>query len=60
MTLSINIQNLLNRANLGQPVGNLSSSLFGESTSTTGSFGNGAGSAAAGNRRVQVQLRLSF
>lgn len=56
MTFSINIQNLLNRANLGQPVGNLSSPLFGESTSTSGNFG----SSAAGNRRIQAQVRIAF
>lgn len=60
LTLSVNIQDLLNRANLGQPVGNLSSPLFGQSVSTLGAFGNGQGSAAAGNRRVQIQLRLNF
>ncbi len=61
VTFSINIQNLLNRSNLGQPVGNLSSPSFGESTNTTGSFGFGpGGSAAAGNRRIQAQVRFSF
>lgn len=61
MTFSVNIQNLLNKTNLSQPIGNLSSPSFGESTSTAGSFGFGpGGSAAAGNRRIQVQLRFSF
>jgi hypothetical protein len=61
VTFSVNIQNLLNHTNLGQPIGNLSSTRFGESTSTAGSFGFGpGGSAAAGNRRVQVQVRFSF
>jgi hypothetical protein len=60
-TFSVNIQNLLNRTNLSQPIGNLSSPNFGESTSTAGSFGFGpGGSAAAGNRRIQVQVRFSF
>jgi hypothetical protein len=61
ITLSVNIQNLLNTTNLSQPIGNLSSPRFGESTSTAGSFGFGpAGSAAAGNRRIQLQVRFSF
>ena len=61
MTFSINIQNLLNSTNLNQPIGNLSSPRFGESTATVGSFGFGpGGSAAAGNRRIQVQVRFTF
>jgi len=61
LTLSVNIQNLLNTANLNNPIGNLSSSRFGESFSSAGSFGFGpSGSAAAGNRRIQIQVRLGF
>ena len=61
VTFSVNIQNLLNRTNLSQPISNLSSPHFGESTSTAGSFGFGpSGSAAAGNRRIQLQVRFSF
>ena len=61
LTFSVNIQNLLNNTNLGQPIGNLSSTRFGESFSTAGSFGFGpSGSAAAGNRRIQLQVRFGF
>ena len=61
LTFSVNIQNLLNNTNLSQPIGNLSSSRFGESFSTAGSFGFGpGGSAAAGNRRIQLQVRFGF
>jgi hypothetical protein len=61
ITFSINVQNLLNRTNLSQPIGNLSSPRFGESTATAGSFGFGpGGSAAAGNRRIQLQMRFNF
>ena len=61
LTLSINIQNLLNSTNLNQPIANLSSPHFGESTATVGSFGFGpGGSAAAGNRRIQFQVRFTF
>ena len=61
LTLSVNIQNLLNHTNLQNPIGNLSSPRFGESFSSAGGFGFGpSGSAAAGNRRIQVQVRLGF
>jgi hypothetical protein len=61
LTFSVNIQNLLNNTNLANPIGNLSSPRFGESTSTVGGFGFGpGGSAAAGNRRIQVQVRFGF
>jgi hypothetical protein len=61
LTFSVNIQNLLNSTNLNQPVGNLSSPQFGLSTATNGSFGFGpSGSSAAGNRRIQGQIRFSF
>jgi hypothetical protein len=61
LTFSVNILNLLNSTNLSNPIGNLSSPRFGESTSTSGSFGFGpSGSAAAGNRRIQLQVRLGF
>src|SRR6185503_16972015 len=61
LTLSVNIQNLLNNTNLSNPIGNLSSDRFGESLSSAGSFGFGpSGSAAAGNRRIQIQVRLGF
>ncbi len=64
LNLSVQVQNLFNRNNLGQPVGNLNSSRFGQSTSTVASFGGfgggGGGNIAAGNRRVEAQLRFSF
>ena len=61
LTFSVNIQNLLNTTNLQNPIGNLSSPRFGESTAVAGSFGFGpSGSAAAGNRRIQFQLRFGF
>lgn len=61
LTVSLRAQNLFNRTNGGTPVGNLLSSFFGESVSTAGGFGFGpGGSSAAGNRRVEVQLRFSF
>src|SRR5215213_7098098 len=60
LTFSLNFNNILNHANLGNPVGNLGSLLFGQSTSTTGGFGGFGGGNAAYNRRVDAQLRFSF
>jgi hypothetical protein len=64
LNFSVNFQNLLNNTNEGVPVGNLSSPLFGQSIGTAGGFGRGGGGGgggqAAGNRRVELQLRFSF
>ncbi len=61
LNLSVNIQNLLNHTNLGTPIGNLSSTLFGQSNTTAGGFGGGGGAnLSAGNRRVELQARFSF
>ena len=60
LTFSLNFQNLLNHANLNNPVGNLGSRLFGQSTATTGGFGGFGGGVAAYNRRIDAQIRFSF
>jgi uncharacterized membrane protein YgcG len=60
LMLSINVQNLFNHTNLGTPIGNLSSSLFGQSNTTAGGFGAGGGNQAAGNRRIELQARFTF
>lgn len=63
LTVSLNIQNLLNHANLAIPTGNLSSRLFGISNSTAGGFGGfggGGGGPLAYNRRVDASVRFSF
>jgi len=66
LTLSLNFQNILNHANLGRPVGNLSSSLFGQSTTSGGGFGGfggggrGGGGSAPYNRLIDAQVRFSF
>jgi len=64
LNVSINFQNILNRVNLGPPVGNLASPDFGESVGLAPIFGGfggpGGGSAGAGNRRIYAQLRLNF
>ena len=60
LTFSLNFQNLLNHVNLNNPVGNLGSGLFGQSTATAGGFGGFGGGAAAYNRRIEAQIRFSF
>lgn len=66
LNFSLRAENLLNNVNEGQPVGNLSSALFGQSTALAGGFGGGpgggggGGNQAAGNRRLIAQIRFSF
>ena len=57
LTLSVMARNLLNHTNPGGYIGNLSSTQFGQANSLAGSFFE---SSSAGNRRVELQLRLSF
>ena len=59
LTASANVRNVINYVNLGTPVGDLSSPQFGLSQGIGGGFGPGGGG-AAGNRRVEFSLRLSF
>jgi hypothetical protein len=59
----VNFQNILNHANLGPPVGNLSSSIFGQSNSTAGNFGGFGGRGGAStpyNRLIEAQVRFTF
>lgn len=56
LTFSVAARNLFNRVNLDTPVGNLSSPVFGHSTSIHG-YGHGSASA---NRTIDFQLRFSF
>jgi hypothetical protein len=56
LTFSVAARNLFNRANVDTPVGNLSSPLFGHSTSIHG-YGHGSASA---NRTIDFQVRFSF
>ncbi len=69
LTLSINFQNVFNRANLGAPVGNLSSQLFGLPRASVGGFGGfgpggggggGGFGGASGNRKIDLQVRFNF
>jgi hypothetical protein len=56
LTFSVSARNLLNGANPGAPVGNLSSQLFAQSISIAG----GPFSSASANRRVDLQVMFSF
>jgi len=63
LTFSLNAQNIFNHVNLGTPVGNLTSTNFGQSLSLTGNFGGfggPGGSSGAGNRRIYANLRFTF
>ena len=60
LTFSLNFQNILNHTNFANPVGNLGSLLFGQSTSTTGGFGGFGAANPAYNRRIDAQLRFTF
>ena len=67
LMVSVLAHNLLNHVNLGPAIGNLSSPLFGQSNTLAGGFGFGsnsgtsaAGGTESGNRRIELQVRLSF
>lgn len=61
LTASVNARNVFNIVNLAPPNGNLTSPFFGQSTSLAGGGGPfGGGSNAAGNRRIEFQLRFAF
>jgi hypothetical protein len=56
LEFTIDAHNLFNNVNLGSPVGNLSSPLFGHSNALAGGFGGGA----TANRRIELEVRFSF
>lgn len=59
--LSIYASNALNRVNKGNPVGNMASPYFLQSTGVSNNFFFGpGGGGSGGNRQVTVRLRLSF
>ena len=63
LNFGVIVSNLFNHVNLGSPVGSLTSSRFGQSTSTLGGgfggFGGGGGGGAA-NRKVELQMRFNW
>jgi len=56
LTFTVSARNLLNRANLAPPIGNLASPQFGESIAIAG----GAFSSGSANRRIDLQALFSF
>jgi hypothetical protein len=58
LTVSVQVSNLFNHVNRRQPVGNLSSPLFGQSTGMFGGFGFFGG--GGGARRIELNMRLGF
>jgi hypothetical protein len=56
LTFGVQARNVLNHVNYAPPIGVLSSPFFGQSTSTAGMFGGGA----AGNRKIELQVRFTF
>jgi hypothetical protein len=61
LRLSVYISNILNHANKGNPVGNMASPFFLQSTATNTNFIFGPGGGGnGGNRLMTVRLRLGF
>jgi hypothetical protein len=59
LTVSMQIRNLTNHNNPGPIIGNIASPLFGRANQPAGS-GGGIFSESANNRRLELQLRLTF
>lgn len=60
LTFSANINNLFNRNNEGNPIGNMSSPYFLKSASGSNTFFFGGGGGSGGNRTITLRVRLSF
>ncbi len=62
ITLTASARNAFNHVNDATPSGILTSSFFGQSTALAsgGGAGFGGGNSAAGNRKVEIQLRFQF
>ena len=62
LTFTVSARNLFNHVNYGAPNGSLASPFFGQSLSLAGGGGGpfGGGNGAAGNRKIELQLRFSF
>lgn len=61
LNLGLFVTNLFNNVNFGNPVGNISSTRFGQSLSTQGGFGGfGGGGGTSANRRVELSARFSW
>jgi hypothetical protein len=60
LVASMQVRNLLNHNNPGPIIGNITSPLFGHANQPAGGPGGGGFSEAANNRRLELQLRLTF
>jgi Carboxypeptidase regulatory-like domain len=60
LVFSVNARNILNHPNYAMPDGNLSSPLFGRSTSLISGGGGGGGGGVLGTRRLDLQVRFEF
>ena len=64
LTLSLNVQNVLNHVNFSAPNGNLTSPNFGRSLSVAGGgfggFGGFAGGNSGPNRKIYLNARFTF
>ncbi|HYK87630.1 MAG TPA: hypothetical protein VE398_02600, partial [Acidobacteriota bacterium] len=60
LSISMSVRNLLNHTNPGPIIGNITSPLFGEANQPAGGLGGGGFSEAANNRRLELQMRLTF
>ncbi len=62
LNASVNARNFINHVNLASPTGLVTSPFFGQSTALSGGGGGGfgGGGSAAGVRRIEFTLRLSF
>jgi hypothetical protein len=61
LTLNVQARNAFNHVNLAAPSGNLTSTFFGQSTALGGGGNNfNGGNGAAGNRKIEIQLRFQF
>ncbi len=61
LNVGIQVSNIFNHVNFGNPIGSLSSDRFGQSVSTGGGFGGFGGFGGGGaNRRVELQMRFNW
>jgi hypothetical protein len=58
--VSLGIRNLLNHTNLGPIIGNITSPLFVQANQMAGNLNGEGFSENANNRRLEMQIRLSF
>lgn len=60
VTVAMSARNLLNHTNVGPIIGNITSPLFGRANQVAGSVNGEGFSELASNRRLELQLRLTF